>query len=897
MQATSTATSLGTGTSYAPVNSFLDRVARRIVDAAGARKGDLSGIAVLVPNGHAGLQLAKSLSRATNRKRLVLPTITTLADWAQTVAVDAATVSDSQRAAVLYSLLREREWFGEGDLWVVTRELLALFDELTTSLDTLPADAEEFAAAVQASYEARQNAALHLEARLVFELWHAMLASDDMDAARAYQHRLALIANEARLPLFVLRVSDCDRQEREFLEQYAMAAPVTVFDLRTEEVFDRHGPFMRLAFSGDSAVDLRAAAVALGGTPSLAGRVSFFPASGLEQEARAAAMQVRLWLQEGKREIAIVAQNRVAARRMRAILERHQVLVADETGWKLSTLSVTTVIDRWLTALQGGFAHNDLLDLLKSPYIFADVPAAERKADICRLEQLLRKRGVAEGISNVLALVEELDSLRALVDRLRAGAAAILSAKRRTLAGWQVALQDSLELLGVADALKSDHAGAQLVEAIGTWATELDGDTATHTLQEWRRWLALQLDSHTYCDASIDSPVRFTHLSATRCRTFDAVLLLGCGAEHLPGVMDGSRWFNDSVRGSLQLTTRGAQASRLRDDLGALLTLNDTVLVTWQSDHNGEARLLSPYLQIPRGLHMVTYGDALNNDMLGAYLDAEDAVSDAVCHAQQPTPSVPGAAVPQTVSTSAYNSLVACPYQFYARHVLRLNELDEVPAGMEKRDYGELVHEILSRFHQQYPSVAGQPAQQMEACLRALSEQAFRVLITHDFEARAWLERWLDALPAYIAWQADNESEGWSYVEAESAFEVQLDGVTLRGRIDRLDTNGADTRVLDYKTQGDYILRGKLEQAGEDVQLPSYLLARKSVSAAFVSIESGKVKTVAPKDDIAQLVALNAERLVEVMKMIRGGAGLPANGVGASCDHCEMRGVCRKGCW
>ena len=47
-----------------------------------------------------------------------------------------------------------------------------------------------------------------------------------------------------------------------------------------------------------------------------------------------------------------------------------------------------------------------------------------------------------------------------------------------------------------------------------------------------------------------------------------------------------------------------------------------------------------------------------------------------------------------------------------------------------------------------------------------------------------------------------------------------------------------------------------------------------------------------------QLAQLNAERLVQVMGRIRGGAGLPANGIDQACMHCEMRGVCReRGRW
>ena len=179
--------------------------------------------------------------------------------------------------------------------------------------------------------------------------------------------------------------------------------------------------------------------------------------------------------------------------------------------------------------------------------------------------------------------------------------------------------------------------------------------------------------------------------------------------------------------------------------------------------------------------------------------------------------------------------------------------------------------------------------------MRRISEEVFADLLQQDFAARAWLARWFAALPAYLGWQAENEAQGWCYAEAESAFDWQLEGVRLRGRIDRLDVNGQEKRVLDYKTQSEQVLRNKLREPGEDVQLACYAYAHEAADAAFVSIENGKVKLVEPKHDVPQLAQLNAERLVQAMGEIRGGAGLPANGIDAVCVHCEMRGLCRKG--
>ncbi|TNC96967.1 MAG: hypothetical protein FD121_939 [Gallionellaceae bacterium] len=827
-----------------PATQLFDRIAQRILAAHPAP--DLRGITILLPNFHAAQPLAQALIRIAQRPALLLPQMVTLNEWAQSIPLAANVVSDNQRSALLYQHMRKRKWFDNADLWSMTQELLKLFDELTHALDALPDDESAFIAAVERAYQARQNTTLQLEARLVFELWHAMQAGPELDAARAYQQRLAQLAAQAQSPLYVLMASEWEAVEKRFLEEYEQRAMVKVFDLREMEA-----------------------------RPSAP---RFFAASSLEQEARAAAMQVRLWLQQGK-------------------LERAEVLVADETGWTFATLSVSTVLDRWLTALQSDFYHHDLLDLLKSPFIFADMTASERKSAVYELEQLLRKHGVVSGLKKFIDLVPYEVALHVPLARLRQAAALLEQSKKRTLSEWLAALRESLDVLSIAKGLQQDDAGQQLLSALQTWQQELANDGGRYAFHEWRRWLSQQMDVQTYRDSSIDSTVRFTHLAATRWRTFDAVLLLGCDADHLPSAGDGGRWFNDAVRSVLNLPTRATHAARQRADLMALLALNDTVLVTWQKDKNGEARLLSPFLQMLRDEHEQTHGDDLTKLELHDYLAAEESHHVALPQSAQPVPNVVAEAVPTSVSISGYNSLVACPYQFYARHILKLNELDEVQEAIEKSDYGERVHEILQRFHERYPQVSGQDVAKMNAALRDISEQVFADLLAQDFAARAWLARWCQSLPAYLAWQQEGEAEGWRYAEAETKFDWPLEGVNLRGRIDRLDVRGDDKRVLDYKTQSDGVLRNKLKEPGEDVQLACYAYAHEAADVAFVSIDSGKVRSVAPKEDAALLAQLNVERLERVMGALRDGAGLPANGIDAVCGYCEIRGVCRKGEW
>src|SRR3989338_6110854 len=276
---------------------FLDSVAKRILSCHARAPSDLCGAdlrraILLVPNHHVAQPVAEALSAAANLPALLLPQMVTLNDWAQSVPLDAPVVTDSQRGALLYQHLRKQQWFGQADLWSMTQELLALFDELTYSFDTLPRDAEAFAAAVQQAYQARHNATLQLEARLVFELWPAMQAGAELDVARAYQQRLAKLAAQASQPLFVLRASEWDAIEQHFLDEYAKRAAVEVFDLR--EMAPQWSGLLHIHSTGHPTghpAGLRSQPI-----PPLGGRLRFFAATSLEQEARAAAMQVRRWL-------------------------------------------------------------------------------------------------------------------------------------------------------------------------------------------------------------------------------------------------------------------------------------------------------------------------------------------------------------------------------------------------------------------------------------------------------------------------------------------------------------------------------------------------------------------------------------------------------------------------
>ncbi|MEN6587391.1 MAG: PD-(D/E)XK nuclease family protein, partial [Sulfuricella sp.] len=754
---------------------LLCAAAREVVALERARLPNLSGVTVLLPNLHAAAEFGRILREAAGVDTLLLPRFATLRSLAEPMDTARARLPVSRRQAMIYRALRDKEWFHQGDLWHVSAELLRLFDEITLSQVALPPTYEAFERLLEQAYRARSGLPLQFEARLVHELWHAMSARGEgaLDDVALYHLQLAQLADMATAPLYTVGLNDLVPMESDFFALYARSCPVRHFSAallgadpaglmgllsaawgdesgQSEHLHDRANAFREIA-----------------STSPLSGRhekrLCLCGASSLEQEAETVAFRVGQWLAQGKTAIAVVVQDRLVARRARALLERAAVLVADETGWTLSTTSASTVVMRWLDNLDSRFHYQDLLDLLKSPFIFTAWEPARRRHGVYRLEQLIRKHSVVSHLKRYRALAGEEVEVVALLEALGEAQKLLEKRKKRSLAEWQQGLLASLDVLQIRAGLQRDPAGDQLLQLLERLHLELSQDATAFAYFEWRQWLNQQLEEAVFRDDSISSPVVFTHLAACRLRRFDGVVIAGADAGHLPGQGRESVFFNQAVRAQLGLPDRRAALETERQNLTSLLVACPEVWVTWQARKNGEPNPLSPWFERLEIFHVLAYGEGLKDS--GFQPSAINFQPAAL--AAHPAPVLPEQLVPATISASGYNSLVACPYQFYARHALRLNELDEVSTALEKRDYGEYVHDILHRFHRVYPVLSGQDDAVLQQALRDISMEVFARAIEADFVSHAWALCWDASIAGYIAWQLAREQEGWRWQDGE----------------------------------------------------------------------------------------------------------------------------------
>jgi ATP-dependent helicase/nuclease subunit B len=596
--------------------------------------------------------------------------------------------------------------------------------------------------------------------------------------------------------------------------------------------------------------------------------------------------------------------------------------MADEIGWPYSTTLSATAVMRWLEARRDGFYHQTLIDLLKSPFIFADLHdtwgKARVKAAVLGIEHAIRRAGVVAGLLRVREAVQRVidaedesggltqqDAL-ALLDRLIEADRTFANA-RKPASQWLDALSQSLMTLGLQQGLANDAAGAGLLQLLNDAQQEVNASRVNLSTNEWADWLRTRMEEARFRDAAIDSPVVITSLDATRFRRFDAVLLLGASEGNLPGKPINMGLFNQAVRRTLGLPTQAARAENMTHDLCGLIARSSACWISWQGQNTREPQLAAPWISA------LILAARRRGVSLFARVKAWPAQTPAPMrrfsqYASNPAPVLDFEQVPRKISASGYQQLVDCPYQFFAQTVLKLREADDVTEEMEKRDFGELVHDILNRFHRQFSSIAVIPLAEAKTALMAETEAVFAQALEQSFIAHAWRLQWESAIDSYLDWQLKREAEGWRWQAGELAggFDLPLDnGETLRveGRIDRLDLNDEHTGVIDYKAREEKPLRDKLKNPGEDVQLAVYAALaeakhpeRAVTDAAYLAIMRNNVKSINyPEPQTAG--EENIERLSGMFNALYEGAALPAQGVDAVCERCAMRGVCRKDYW
>ncbi len=881
--------------SLAPGPDLWRKLAQLLIARTAATGSSLASALVMVPT-FAHIGLLRAALGAELGESFIPPQIRTLDSWLEQQPPDPQAplpASSTERLMALYASLREIGWLKKlfatrrnTDLLPLAQTLLGIADELTGALLpsalAQPEDVEDRWQAALAQLSPRAAALLSDEAQLVWQLWQG--ERDERDPGLARYRTLQRTAGAAAFPLFWCSPWDPDPMETAFLEQWSLHQPVERIQL------DWSAAALPAAFV-TSWPELLEGAAGMTVPAAPPPGIVLHEAKSMEDEAQMAAQTIVDWIAAGRQRIAIIPQDRVVARRLRALLERAQVSVADETGWKLSTTRAAAMLHAWIELAASGGDVTRLLDFLKSPFIVSDVLAdsAQRSA----MEAALVGTGPSAGWDALAVALAKQAPARALIEAIAREAGRYRTA--RLLHEWVDDTLAALAALGCTDALAADQAGAQVLEMLTRLARDCELLSQRFSRAEWRALVDLQMEQTGFVAPREDRRVMMVPLNGSTLREFDAAIMVGADAEHLPSRPAEQLFFANAVRRELGLETRESRQRQQLREFAALLVSCPDVVLSWQARRDGDDVKPAAWLQ---RLELMLEAQGLGR--LPRRRPAQPVERLKAAPLTMPAPAAPDL-LPERLSASGFNSLVACPYQFFASRMLALSAPEELSELPERRDYGDWLHEILQRYHEAL-SAHPTPHEQRPALMLAISDQVFEPLVARNPAALAYRVRWMSRYEAYVAWASQHEADGWTFAFGEDWREYWLPhgGGTMKlvGQLDRIDRNAdGQLMVIDYKTTRANSLKTRLK-AYEDHQLPFYalLLEPPPIRVAYVAIDDDPDAALEP-DDLEQWRTALAEQIGASLTAITQGAGLPAFGTGKSCEWCSMRGLCRKGAW
>ncbi|MFN7564282.1 MAG: PD-(D/E)XK nuclease family protein, partial [Prosthecobacter sp.] len=285
------------------------------------------------------------------------------------------------------------------------------------------------------------------------------------------------------------------------------------------------------------------------------------------------------------------------------------------------------------------------------------------------------------------------------------------------------------------------------------------------------------------------------------------LIVTGMNEEHVPGIFISHPFLPDTLREELGLP---CQATRFARDAAILAAL------THQRQANGSLHLLCGQWS--------ESGDALRPSRL-LFLCGDKQLPARVTHlfpkddesgtTTEPArtlawPLEPRGDIPplESISPSRLKAYLACPFRYHLEHNLRMASVDPAKRELDALDFGNVIHHAFHQLASDASLLACEDAKKIAECLIAAAEA--RVQELHGRRpaplVSLQLESVLQRLRQAAVLEAQHRAEGWRVQFSELDLHLDqpfhLDGVLLRGRIDRVERNerSGQFRVIDFKT-------------------------------------------------------------------------------------------------
>lgn len=256
-------------------------------------------------------------------------------------------------------------------------------------------------------------------------------------------------------------------------------------------------------------------------------------------------------------------------------------------------------------------------------------------------------------------------------------------------------------------------------------------------------------------------------------------------------------------------------------------------------------------------------------------------------------------------SVTDFDILKDCPRRFLFERVYRIGKLEKDYEDRFFIEAGEIYHKVLESYFKQEEGF------DEDKLLKIILE----VENLGDFDDLSFLDKVSvlnsqKILGDYIKKDLEGQAKyGYKPSYFEEGFETEINGLKIRGRIDRIDALGDREIIMDYKRSG--VKKKKEIDELKSFQMPLYAIARKKLGkkismANYGSIKRGEIATVIknsdflPKDDkgryymtdedLKDLLDKFEAEIVRLTSSIRSGDYESTS----DCKNCDYLEICEN---
>jgi ATP-dependent helicase/nuclease subunit B len=505
-------------------------------------------------------------------------------------------------------------------------------------------------------------------------------------------------------------------------------------------------------------------------------------------ESQAIAIALREAIEVPGKTAALVTPDRNLAARVSAHLQRWGIEADDSAGQPLSHSPAGTLLLAVAGAWVERLAPVPLLALLKHPLVGGEGDERRNWLDHVRSLDLAlrgpRPRPGLEGLDEQFA-------------------------QKNAVGAWQ-AVHPFIAHLGAGFASSNlEHLAASLREMVAPLASEAawrgaDGRLAAELLAKLEQSpeaaaISIEADDVVPLLRSLMDgfPVRQPYgghprisiwgLIEARLQKADLMILGGLNEGVWPSLPSPDPWLAPQIRRSLGLPSLEFRTGLAAHDFMSALGAPRVLLTRARRDSRSPAVASRLWLRLQAMTGGMTRDQRL--ERLALAIDASEAAQPV----PPPAPSPPVEARPKKIAVTDLDRLKADPFAFYAKTILRLRPEEPVDAEQHAAWKGTAAHKVLEEW---FNEDGCDPA-----ALKARAEALIADDTIHPMLRALWSPRLMEAVEWIAAEAARDRAEGRMPILAEQKGEAEVDGVTLHGRVDRIDRlPDGRLAIVDYKT-------------------------------------------------------------------------------------------------